>query len=98
MTPNKANKVLKMFLHKQCDLKRTEFAYDETEVWLAVFTAKNALENQIPKKPIVYKVYDTGKVVGYVCPKCKCDEIYSGIYRYDYCRDCGQAIDWSEEE
>jgi hypothetical protein len=58
----------------------------------------NAIEKQMPKKPIVYKEYDTGRVVGYVCPKCNCDEIYSGIYRYDYCRDCGQAIDWSEVE
>ena len=59
-----------------------------------------ALEKQIPKKP-TYEgdgywngqlVYDT-----WVCPNCEkryevdCDN-------YDHCPDCGQAIDWSEEE
>ena len=58
-----------------------------------------ALEKQIPKKP-TYEgdgywngqlVYDT-----WICPNCEkryevdCDN-------YDYCPDCGQAIDWSEE-
>ena len=44
MTREKAIKVLEMFLHKQCDLKRTEFAYDEDTVWEAVYMARKALE------------------------------------------------------
>lgn len=58
-----------------------------------------ALEKQIPKKPYFEGdgyadgqfVYDT-----WICPNCEkryevdCDN-------YDYCPDCGQAIDWSGE-
>lgn len=85
-----------LFLFNNMEFAEKYQGKDEyAEVSLVI---KQALEKQTPEKPIVYKMYDTGKVVGYVCPKCKCDEIYSGIYRYDYCRDCGQAIDWSEEE
>lgn len=42
-----ALKVLEMFLHKQCDLKRTEFAYTQEEVWKAVKMATEALEKQM---------------------------------------------------
>ncbi len=49
MTREEAIKVLEMFLHKQCDLKRTEFAYDADTVWSAVNMANEALEQQEPK-------------------------------------------------
>lgn len=44
MTNEKALEVLEMFLHKQCSLKRTEFAYDQITVWHAVNMATEALE------------------------------------------------------
>lgn len=47
MTPQKALKILEMFLHKQCDLQRTEFAYSQNEVYMAVSMAKYALEKPI---------------------------------------------------
>jgi hypothetical protein len=46
MTREEAIKVLEMFLHKQCDLKRTEFAYDQNTVWEAVNMASEALEQE----------------------------------------------------
>ena len=46
MTREEAIKVLEMFLHKQCDLKRTEFAYDQNTVWEAVNMASKALEQE----------------------------------------------------
>ena len=53
--------------------------------------AINALEKQIAKKP---KERDC---IGYntlVCPVCK-----DVLYLYEpYCDNCGQAIDWSDEE
>ena len=58
-----------------------------------------ALEKQIPKKPIYQGdgyydgelVYDT-----WFCPNC--DAGYEvGTDEYNYCPNCGQAIDWSEE-
>ena len=55
-----------------------------------------ALEKQIPKKPIDAGYY-------YMCPCCLCDLGASNddifIYKCPipkYCPDCGQALDWSE--
>jgi glycosyltransferase involved in cell wall biosynthesis len=49
---------------------------------------KNALEKQIPKKPIR---------VGYcICPNCN-EELYTEVYDPSYCENCGQALDWSKE-
>lgn len=51
---------------------------------------KLIVEKQIPQKP-TYQVYDT-----WFCPNC--DTAYEvGIDEYNYCPNCGQAIDWSEE-
>lgn len=57
-----------------------------------------ALEKQIPKKPIILEHQKIG--LYYRCPICDeyveipyCD--YDSI-ELDYCGHCGQAIDWSE--
>lgn len=47
MTPQKALEILEMFLHKQCDLQRTDFAYCQNEVYMAVSMAKFALEKPL---------------------------------------------------
>lgn len=50
-----------------------------------------ALEKQIPRKPIEKSPWV------YHCPNCdskRVEEIF--IERFMYCRDCGQALDWSE--
>lgn len=59
--------------------------------------AIQALEKQIPKKPV-----KDGKW-SYKCPCCggdaetDCgDNFYD--YRLDYCNGCGQKLDWSDEE
>ena len=67
----------------------------------SVKVAIKALEKQIPKKPspIDYKKYiDVVKNAkflrgGFWCPNCK-HVVYSGCY----CEDCGQKLDWSDEE
>ena len=60
----------------------------------------SAIAKQIPKRPFYEGdgfwdgnlVYDT-----WICPCCEKD--YEVDYDdYDYCPNCGQAIDWSEEE
>lgn len=58
--------------------------------------AIQALEKQIPKKPI----YDSTSCPG-LCPKCLKDDINILIMngtefcdRVDYCPNCGQKIDW----
>ena len=62
--------------------------------------AINALEKQIPKKPIIY-TNDIDKEILACCPVCdsNVDWTYEGFWRKGnpkYCRECGQAIDWSE--
>ena len=61
----------------------------------------NALEKQIPKKPtpIDYEKYidviDNARLLrgAYWCPNCK-RVVKSG----SFCNDCGQKLDWSDEE
>ena len=53
--------------------------------------AIQALEKQIPKKP---KERDCIGFDTLACPECK-----MALYLYEpYCDNCGQAIDWSNEE
>jgi hypothetical protein len=71
------------------------------ELTEAMRIAIRALEKQIPKKP-TYEgdgyapdgtlIYDT-----WIC--CCCDKRYEVDYDdYDYCPNCGQKLDWSDEE
>lgn len=57
-----------------------------------------ALEKQIPKKPI----NATGYYRDNKCPSCgkpiKSGKGSSSHYRNDWCNKCGQAIDWNEVE
>ena len=93
MTPQEASKILEMFLHKQCDLKRTEFAYNQLEVWNAVVMASEALEKQIPKKPLNLCGRYLGKAKGGNCPVCGA---HTNSITHNYCRKCGQALEWSD--
>lgn len=84
--------------------ERIETANDHPELkeyGKALRVAVKALEKQIAKKP-TYEgdgyapdgtfVYDT-----WICPCC--DERYEVDYDdYDYCPNCGQKLDWSDEE
>lgn len=57
--------------------------------------AIEALEKQIPKKPIpITRNEHSVKIIGYGCPACHKDVIGSGFY----CWCCGQRLDWGEEE
>jgi len=54
--------------------------------------ALNAIEKQIPKKPVIEKDKVLFDIVYGKCPKCG-----SGIYSTTNlcCHKCGQALDWS---
>lgn len=52
--------------------------------------AIEALEKQIPKKPIMLEQI-------YVCPTCG-DSFNMNEYEMDYCWECGQGLDWSDAE
>lgn len=47
-----------------------------------------ALQKQEPKKPLE----------DMRCPTCKAMTIENCFINFDYCFNCGQKIDWSEEE
>lgn len=54
-----------------------------------------ALEKQILKKPIVKLSYICGKK--YYCSECKHYICADCNTKKSYCSNCGQALDWSEE-
>lgn len=69
--------------------------HDENELKII----KEALEKQIPKKPIIWENRHYFSPTpnddwGYECPCCGNQEI---DYPEHHC-DCGQALDWTEEE
>lgn len=60
----------------------------------AIDVALKALEKQIPKKPIG----DLGSVPHYRCPYCnRAVKLYKNDRGFDFCPDCGQKIDWSDD-
>ncbi len=61
----------------------------------AIHLAVDALEKQIPKKPIpITRNEHSVKIIGYGCPACHKDVMGSGFY----CWCCGQHLDWSDEK
>lgn len=54
----------------------------------------DAIEKQIPKRPFLVEPRE-GYVVAVVCPNCHCDSF--GDNKDKYCINCGQALDWGEE-
>ena len=59
--------------------------------------ALEALEKQVPKKPIIRKTEDYFGYVEYIiCPNCEIVEF--GHEHPCFCKLCGQAIDWEVNE
>lgn len=69
-----------------------EVARDEMAV--ALLMAKQALEKQILKKPVLERDrYGSNR---FYCPSCK-NELAGRLYNFPTSRcDCGQALDWRE--
>lgn len=87
MTPEEAITILK--------IAKTEVEWDyPLDYAIAIDTAIEALEKQIPKKPISLGE-DIDRDIGQ-CPNCK--EIIDTYEDYKYCSECGQAIDWRDVE
>lgn len=84
----------------KCIKDGVEQAMKECELTISM-TLKEAVEKQIPKKPDYWAdgyadgvlCYDYAK-----CPICEHDFEY-GINDWGckYCQDCGQALDWSDQ-
>lgn len=87
MTPKEAIKIL--------EIAKAEVEWNyPLDYAIAIDTAIEALEKQIPKKPISLGE-DIDRDVGQ-CPNCK--EIIDTYEDYKYCSECGQAIDWRDVE
>ena len=85
MTNEEALDILAMFLHKQCDLERTKFAYDANTIWDAVKMAKEALEEE-PVKCRDCKYCDCGVTEDGSNVFWKCLGVhYGGVNPDDYC-------------
>lgn len=59
-------------------------------------TAIKALKKQIPKKPIGKQIIGAS-ITGYKYKSGQCPECLSTVC-HNYCPNCGQALDWSENE
>ena len=69
----------------------------DAEFESALALAIDALEKQVPKKPIIRKTEDYFGYVKYIlCPNC--EKVDFGYERPCFCKLCGQAIDWEENE
>jgi len=56
-----------------------------------------ALEKQIPKKPIpIYSNRTPHNIISYKCPNCGNHSLGNNEYIFACCEDCGQALDWSD--
>lgn len=99
MTAKKAIEFLRIHFEY---LKERWKPYPDYNVLEAIRFAISAIEKQIPKKPIRHTAWEDFK-----CPTCGSTEIrpYDTEYReydkdceFEYCSDCGQKLDWSDEE
>ena len=77
MTPQEVIDILKMFTTDKFQ-RCTSSEFDD-----AIYTAIEALEKQVPKKPIKL-----------TCPTCGFDRIDNSWWVFTYCPKCGQLLDW----
>lgn len=73
----------------------SSYEYSETarEAISLLIEDENALEKQIPKKPILDTIFPSG-VKWFRCPVCN----HNNVENTDsYCHNCGQALEWGEE-
>ncbi len=61
--------------------------YETCPQRLAYERVMKAVQKQMPKKPI------QSDSLGSLCPKCG-DRL--GVFQESFCRNCGQALDWSD--
>lgn len=68
--------------------------YTSEQLAIAKDMAYEALEKQIPKKTTKRQYVPNGTLIYGHCPNC--DGFTKNFFKY--CKDCGQALDWSDTE
>lgn len=85
------------------EIIKNEMPYESGVINEALEMVENAVEKQIPKKPLKQK-FGFCDLVGFfdfrlVCPECEqpiARYFNKKEYKPRYCHNCGQAIDWSD--
>lgn len=78
-----------------CNLKKLK-SFHNGSYGESIKMAIEALEKQIPKKPI-FKVLTTWERIAYECNACHHKNVEDGKLFGDYCPYCGQKLDLGEE-
>lgn len=86
MTTQQALEILR---HVMCECDTT---FERSEAWEA---AQEALDKQIPKKPIKDNEQNVRYTMLYICPNC--GKSFTGTGIANYCYHCGQALWWGDE-
>lgn len=81
---------------KECGLEKGKFPCSKMncdEIHDALSMAKEALEKQIPKKPI------RGEYGHAECAVCGSilESFCGDLEKYPFCSECGQSLDWTED-
>lgn len=88
-------------MKNRCSECKTHSFPDEEECeWCYFPPAIKALEKQIPKKSedSYIQANIATRIRVSVCPVCKAHLIVTVREQQKYCDNCGQAIEWSEED
>ena len=84
------------FLSEHCAERCEGYQNDDTCKNCEINAAIEALDKQIPKKPVSKYKYRDGENV---CPSCETENRCRIVMFWEkFCPDCGQAIDWEVEE
>ena len=74
-----------------------DYCQEMSYVIQALKVATDAIKTRIPKKPIIRETEDHFGYVKYIlCPNCK--EVEFGHEHPCFCKLCGQAINWEDNE
>lgn len=76
-----------------CDMSFSECESGCSLCAEAIDMAIEALEKQMPKKPVNYDSVPHSR-----CPVCNnAVKVFEDAHEYHYCLYCGQCLDWSDE-
>jgi len=89
--------------YQECLETLLRFAHESPNVKWALIHERIRLENLIETYPEYLELKEKAtpkKPTKSVCPNCDSWDIYSEEFdnKYNFCPNCGQAIDWSEND